>query len=308
MTAAILKLLAELGEDVAIEQINRVLVREGKRRLRADTAAVYGAVLRAFYDAGYPQTVRQLFYKLTSYGVTPKTENGYSQVCYHSLRMRQLGILPYSWLADNTRWVRKSPSYDSVSEFLRASRDAYRRSIWRDQDTYVEVWLEKDALAGVLVDITDSYDVPLMVTRGYSSATFAYEAAQEMLAWQQRGKWPVIYYFGDHDPSGVDIPRDLQSKLRRHGARFHFERVAVLPEQIAAWDLPTRPTKTNDSRAGGWEGGSVELDAIPANMLRQLCARVIEQHIDPHVLSETRRIEALERESLEAVISNFGLA
>jgi hypothetical protein len=294
---------AAIGEFLQINETDKA-----GNRLRADTAVIYGAIVRAFIDAGYPQTVRQLFYKLTSYGVVPKTENGYGRVCYHSLKMRQLGILPYQWLADNTRWMRKSPSYDDIGEFLQYSRDAYRRSIWNNQDAYVEVWLEKDALAGVLIDITNPYDVPLMVTRGYSSATYAYEAACEIVARQEAGKVPYIYYFGDYDPSGLDIPRDLLNKLQSHGAFPTFEIVAVQKDQIAAWRLPTRPTKRSDSRAKGWEGESVELDAIPANQLRVLCQDVIQQHIDPRLLHETQRVERLERESLAAVVANFRLA
>jgi len=305
LTASELDWLTNRSYDAIYAYLNSEVRQQGKRSIRRDTAAVYIAILRAFQEAGIPQTVRQLFYKLTAYRVIPKTENGYKQVGYHSLQMRKLGLIPYTWLTDNTRWMRKTPSYDSIDDFLRQSRDAYRRSIWRDQESYVEVWCEKDALAGVLHEITDPYDVPLMVTRGFSSATFAYEAAQTMLEWQGQGKQTFIYYFGDHDPSGKDIPRDLQKKLRSHGVNFNFELVAVLPEQITAWDLPTRPTKRTDSRSKNFKGESVELDAIPANMLRQLCRDVIEQHIEPYTLHYTKMIETLERETLETVLSRL---
>ncbi len=273
-------------------------------QLRGKTAALWVAVMRAFQEAGTPQTVRQVFYKLTTFGQIPKTEAGYKGVAYHLLRMRRGGVLPYWWIADNTRWVRKPDSYDDISEFLTISRDAYRRALWAGQSVYVEVWCEKDALAGVLYDVTAAYDVPLMVTRGFSSETFIYEAAQAI---KRKGKPTYIYYFGDYDPSGVAARDDVRRKLANMGAAVNFVAAAVLPDQVTRWNLPTRPTKKTDSRAKGWRGGSVELDAIPADLLRRLVTEVITQHINPRELAETQRAEKLEKQSLQTVISNLGL-
>lgn len=272
--------------------------------LRAKSAAVWVAVMRAFQQAGVPQTVRQVFYKLTTLGAAPKTEQGYKQVAYHLLNMRRAGVVPYWWIADNTRWTRKPASYDDLSEFLTISRDAYRRALWADQRDYVEVWCEKDALAGVLYEVTAVYDVPLMVTRGFSSETFVYEAAQVI---KRKGKPTYIYYFGDYDPSGIAARDDVKRKLADMGARVNFEAAAVLREQIAAMGLPTRPTKKTDSRAKGWKGDSVELDAIPADVLRGLATEVIVRHVDRLQLAATKRAERLERESLEIVMGNLGL-
>jgi hypothetical protein len=273
-------------------------------QLRAKTAALWIAVMRAFQEAGAPQTVRQVFYKVTTFGHVPKTEAGYKQIAYHLLTMRRAGVLPYWWIADNTRWTRKPKSYDDISQFLTISRDAYRRSLWAGQSDYVEIWCEKDALAGVLYEVTADFDVPLMVTRGFSSETFVYEAAQTI---KRQGKPAYIYYFGDYDPSGIAARDDVRRKLELHGARVHFAAVAVLPWQVSHWNLPTRPTKKTDSRAKDWRGDSVELDAIPADTLRRLVADVIERHINDRQLAETLRAEELERESLEAVIANLGL-
>ena len=273
-------------------------------RLRAKTVAVWVAVMRAFQEAGIPQTVRQVFYKLTTFGALPKTEQGYKQAAYHLLNMRRAGVLPYWWIADNTRWMRKPVSFDNLSEFLTISRDTYRRALWAAQLVYVEVWCEKDALAGVLHDVTAAYDVPLMVNRGFSSETYAYEAAQTIKA---QAKPAYIYYFGDHDPSGVAARQDVKNKLEYHGARVHFEAVAILPDQVTRWNLPTRPTKQTDSRAKGWRGDSIELDALPADLLRALAQQAIERHINYRELEETRRAERLEKEALQTVIDNLGL-
>ena len=290
--------LSDMTDDLLVEYFR---YRAGDR-LRGKTVALWVAVMRAFQEAGTPQSVRQVFYKLTTFGAVEKTEKGYKQVAYHLLTMRRAGVLPYYWIADNTRWSRKPRTYDDISQFLTISRDTYRRALWAGQKDYLEVWCEKDALAGVLYDVTEEYDVPLMVTRGFSSETFVYEAAQTIKA---QGKPSYIYYFGDYDPSGVAARDDVRRKLASMGARVNFEAVAVLPDQVTRWNLPTRPTKKTDSRARGWRGGSVELDAIPADQLRQLVKDVIEGHINHRELEAARRAEKLERGTLETVLNNL---
>jgi len=194
--------------------------------LRDKTAGLWLAVLKGFDNAGPPMTVRQVFYALVSVGTIPKTERAYDRAGYHLLQMRRRGILPYRFIADNTRWMRK----------------------------------------------------------------------------------PHTYFFGDYDPSGVPIIETTEAKLRDFGADFHFEQVAVLPWQIEAWGLPTRPTKRSDSRAKNWRGGSVELDAVPVSILRGLVEEKIKAHIDDALLERTKRVEELERASFDTVIRNFRLA
>ncbi len=159
--------------------------------------------------------------------------------------------------------MHKSVRYGSVEEALEATRQHYRRDYWRELDDYVEVWLEKDALAGVLYRVTDEWGVPLMVTRGFASLSYIHNAAETI---QRVGKPTHIYYFGDYDPSGVEIDRNLERRLREFapGSEIHFERVAVRREQIDEFDLPTRPTKRGANHGHGLhEGESVEVDAIP---------------------------------------------
>ena len=274
-----------------------------ERKPRTDTMKIYGAVLKAFDTSGIPMTVRQVYYALVSLGAIPKTKAAYIRVCYHLLNMRRQAVIPYDFIADNTRWMRKPNTYRGLDQFLEITKRAYRRMLWADQDVYIEVWVEKDALAGVLYEVTAPWDVPLMVTRGYPSDTFLFDAAEAL---KNKDKPCHIYYFGDRDPSGVDIATSTARKLREFGATFTFHWEAVTQEQIKRLNLPTRPTKKSDTRAKGWEGGSVELDAIPANTLRAMVQEVIEGHIDPTIYNKTRQAEALERETLEKVLNTLG--
>ena len=251
-----------------------------------------------------PMTVRQVFYQLVTRRVIDKAECEYKNVvCRLLVEMRRDRELPFHWIADETRWMRKPRSYSSLVSMLKHQRYVYRRSLWDEQDAYVEIWLEKDALAGVAYEVTAEFDVPLMVTRGYPSLSFLAGAAEAL---DELEKPAFLYYFGDYDPSGVDIPRHVEERLRElTEADLEFNVVAVRPWQIEEWGLPTRPTKRTDSRAGSFIGESVELDAIPPDDLRQLVRNCIEAHIDRELLGRVRVTEAAERETLEQVLQNL---
>ena len=166
-------------------------------------------------DQGKPMTVRQVFYQATVRGLVEKAESGYAKVQTDLVLLRRSGELPYDHLADNTRWQRKPRTFDSVEEALRETAKFYRKSLWTDADCYVEIWLEKDALAGVVYPITNVYDVPLMVARGYASLSFLYSAAEHI---NTLAVPTHIYHLGDFDPSGVNDRhlRKLAAALRRN--------------------------------------------------------------------------------------------
>lgn len=264
------------------------------RRTKAEIGAIEEAIYKAL-AADHPMTVRQVFYRLVTEGVIAKSENEYkATVCRLLVEMRLSGAVPFGWVADNTRWMRKPTTHSSLEAALLNTAQTYRRAIWPDQPVYVEIWLEKDALAGVLVEETKVWDVPLMVTRGYPSLSYLYEAAQAIGA---EDKPAYLYYFGDYDPSGLDITRSTEARLRQFApdADIHFERVAVTPEQIRDYNLPTRPTKQSDSRSKGFAGESVEVDALASTTLRQMARSCIEQHVDYSALTVLQAAEHSER-------------
>ncbi len=267
------------------------------RRTKAEIEVIRDG-LYAILAEQHPATVRGVFYQAVSRGLVPKTEAAYKTTVGRLLtEMRRSGELPYGWLADNTRWMRRPTTYSSLQDMLQLTAQTYRRALWGTQGAYVEIWLEKDALAGVLYEVTAQWDCPLMVTRGYPSLTYLHEAAEAIA---EQDKPVFIYYLGDHDPSGVDIPRFVEVELRRlaPGAAITFERIAVTDEQIVELHLPTRPTKKSDSRSKAFEGESVEVDAIPAPVLRDLVANRIQAHIDQDALDRLLGIEAAEAQTL----------
>jgi hypothetical protein len=266
-----------------------------------DSIRMWASILMAFEAIGAPMTVRQMFYALVTRGVVPKEERDYDRVAYHLLTMRRVGVLSYDWIADNTRWVRKPRTYGSLQAFLEKSQELYRKAVWDDIEERVEIWIEKDALAGVVIEITDAWDVPLLVMRGFPSETFIYTAA-EAINESEKKTW--VYYFGDYDPSGVKISDSIAAKLLQWSDLAIFRRVAVIEPQINGWELPTRPTKRVsktgklNTHAKQWTGESVELDAIPADRLKALVEECITHHVPAGHLEAIRRTEAAERQTL----------
>src|SRR6516165_8611136 len=264
------------------------------RSTKAEVEARREALLDII-DDGKPMTVRQVFYQATVHGIVEKAETGYAKVQTDLTLMRRAGELPYDWLADNTRWQRKPYTFDSVLDALQETARFFRKALWKDIDAYVEIWLEKDALAGVIYPITGEYDVPLMVARGYASLSFLYNAAEFINDLEVPA---YIYHLGDFDPSGINAGEKIEETLREMApdADITFERIAVTPEQITEWNLPTRPTKTSDTRSKGFGNISVELDAIGSNALRALVQETIEQHLSPHQFAVLKAAEQSERE------------
>ena len=245
-----------------------------------------------------PVTARQVFYLAVSAGLIPKMETAYKgTVCRLLALMRRDRTLPWDWIVDYTRTMRKPDSFDNLEDALAETARLYRRDIWQDIGARVEIWVEKDALMGAVMSETWTYDVPLMPCRGYPSLSFLYSAADEI---ETAEKPTHIFYLGDHDPSGVDIPRHVDSTIREFApaAELTFTRLAVLPEQIAAMSLPTRPTKRSDSRADGFVGDSVDAEAIRPDVLRRMVREAIESHIPPGLLDSHKTIEENERRIL----------
>ncbi|MEO8631063.1 MAG: hypothetical protein ABI612_23640 [Betaproteobacteria bacterium] len=243
-------------------------------------------------------TVRQGFYQAAIAGVVDKTEDGYEKVQRMYAKLRREKILPWDWIDDYTRWRRKPTTDNSLADAIKRTAEHYRRALWQSADAYVEVWLEKDALAGVIYPVTQTYDVPLMVARGYSSLSFLYGAAEHIAGLR---KPAYIFHLGDHDPSGVNAAKKIEETLSELApdAEIHFERLAVLPWQISEWNLPTRPTKQSDSRAKAFGyADSVELDAIHPDRLRDLVEQAILRHISEYEIEVLQVAEEYEREAL----------
>ncbi len=224
-----------------------------------------------------PMIVRQAYYQASVRGLVDKTENGYRQVQRLLANMRRSGQMPYGWIVDNSRPCYMVDSFEGPADAIAATARFYRKALWADANVRVEVWLEKDALSGVLLPVTQEYDVGLYISRGFASLSFLSGSAEAIA---NSAKPTVIYHLGDFDPSGVMAGNKIEETLREFApdAELTFVRLAVTPAQIAEWSLPSRPTKAS-THTKGWRGDSVELDAIPPDTLRKLVRDAIEHHL-----------------------------
>ena len=201
--------------------------------------------------------------------------------------MRRDGDLPYYWIADNTRWMRKPRTFGGPEEALRRTVETYRKALWRDADAYVEIWLEKDALAGVVYGVTDEFDVPLMVSRGYASLSFLHSAA-EVMAGQDRPCF--IYHFGDYDPSGVNAAEKIEETLRDLAPEVNStscgRRLRRTRSKLGPAESPDQLTPSSRMSCGRW------FAAASNGMPRAEFDRL-------------RVTEEAERESLEEFLKNW---
>jgi hypothetical protein len=263
--------------------------------------------IRAVLKADHPMSVRQVFYQLVASNVIEKTEEEYQRTVIRLLTdMRLNNEVSFDWIVDESRRRRENQTYDNIADAARDTAVFYRKSALRACPDYIEVWSEKEALAGIIESAAEDYDVPIIVSKGMPSLTQLYGSAREIAGAANAGKQTYIYQFGDHDPSGVLIPQTIERRLDQLCEKFDcqppiIERVALTEEQIEEFNLPTRPTKREgNTHAHNFEGESVELDALPANELRSMVREVIERHISDHQLTTLRVAEESERELLEA--------
>lgn len=272
------------------------------RRTKAEMQRVRDGLFQ-LAEQNQPLTIRQLFYRAVATGLIEKSQNEYNNTVVRLAgQMREEGRLPFDWIVDNTRWMRKPTTYHGLRSMLRHTQRTYRRAIWDEQNAYVEIWCESDSIAGVLYDVTQEYDVPLMPTGGQPSKTFVRSGAENIAS---RETPSFIYYFGDYDKAGIEISRRIERDLKRYlpsGADFSFERVAINESQIREFNLQTQPPK--DKKSGFSE--TVELEAMTTAQLHGICRGCIEQHIDFEALDRMRLTEEAERETLGVILESLG--
>lgn len=266
--------------------------RESTLQLIEDVTAVLGE-----YD--HALTLRQLFYRLVAAHVIENTENAYKGLSRTLVKAREEGLVAIDALEDRTRSPDRSTCWGDLSAYAETVRDAYRRDKWRTQPLHVEVWIEKDALAGLIERVTRTRDVYAYACRGYNSMTALWEAGQRF---ERIAKPVLLLYLGDFDPSGVDMTRDIRDRLDAYTtADVTVRRVALTKAQIIEYELPPMPAKKSDSRAASFidehgEVSAVELDALPPNVLTSMTADTIDEHCDLSEFERQERIEADERE------------
>jgi hypothetical protein len=252
---------------------------------KADTA------LSDYKEQGYRVTLRQLYYHFVAKGWIVNTFRSYKNFGELISQGRLAGYLDWDVIEDRGRRPWSHGDWEEPQSFFQDYLDYYRIDRWERQENYVELWVEKDALAGVLQPVANKHHIYLSVNKGYSSQSAMYEAATRF-KYAARSSNTYLLYLGDHDPSGEDMVRDIGDRLGRFGAASTVEKLALTMEQIRQYDPPPNPVKTTDSRAEGYQAEygdeSWELDALEPAVLVSLIEKRLRQLIDKEQLRATK--------------------
>ncbi|MFE0036788.1 hypothetical protein [Streptomyces sp. NPDC059015] len=239
-----------------------------------DLIATADAICAEYARQGFDLTLRQLYYQFVARGYIANKQTEYKRLGSIINDARLAGLLDWNYIVDRTRNLRGLSHWDDPEAVVRSAAYGYRTERWQDQPHRVEVWIEKDALVGVITGVCQRNDVDYFSCRGYTSQSELWGAARRMISYERDGQKPVIIHLGDHDPSGVDMTRDIRDRLELFGAEVDVRRIALNMDQVEAHRPPPNPAKLTDSRAGGYirEHGrsSWELDALDPTMLDQL--------------------------------------
>lgn len=280
------------------------------KRFSAEVLGVIEAaneIIADFEDAGFDLSLRQLYYQFVSRGLIPNTEQSYKRLGSIINDARLAGLIDWERLVDRTRELDVFPAWTSPRDILRIAAASYRVNPWKDQTTYVEVWVEKQALIDVVKTAVTPFRVPHFACRGYVSQSEMWTAAQRFIA--NDDKHCVLVYLGDHDPSGIDMTRDIRERMELFGADVTVTRLALTMRQVMAYDPPPNPAKVTDSRYESYRTKfgehSWELDALNPATLVQLIQKEVKEHIDSAPWEAVMEREEVERKRLVEVAENF---
>ncbi len=273
-------------------------------------------IIREYTAAGYILTLRQLFYQLVSRDIIPNKQSEYKRVGTIVNDGRLAGLIDWDALEDRTRNVRSISHWSSPEQIIGAVADQYAIDKWEDQDVRPEVWIEKDALVGVIERICNELDIAYFSCRGYTSQSEMWGAAQRFIKNAKKGQSTHVIHLGDHDPSGIDMSRDIEDRIRMfmehhgYGSRyFDFTRIALNMDQVQQYNPPPNPAKSTDSRFQGYTeihgDESWELDALEPQVLSDLVRAKVDELRDDTLYAEKTELEFHEKTQLVKVSDNW---
>lgn len=265
-------------------------------------------IIAEYAEQGFDLTLRQLFYQFVSRGLLPNTQRDYKNLGSIVNDGRLAGLIDWSAIVDRTRNLRSLSHWESPSDIVEAYARQFRYDLWSDQPYRVEVWIEKDALTGVIEGVCTEYDVPYLSCRGYTSQSELWGAAQRLLEYD--GKECLILHLGDHDPSGMDMSRDIADRLLLFEAsHVTLKRLALNADQVEQYNPPPNPAKITDSRAAAYirKHGreSWELDALDPKVIDGLIREAIREVLDADLWAAALERQAAARTQLSGVADQW---
>lgn len=260
-------------------------------------------VIENYLSMGLRLTLRQLYYQLVTRNAITNEERSYKKLSSLVSDARLAGLTDWEAIEDRIRVPYKKPEFTNLKDLIDAAIASYRLPRWEGQKYNVELWVEKDALAGVLRPLADKYHVVMMVNRGYSSQTSMYEGAQRF---KEKGQAGVLLYLGDHDASGEDMVRDIQNRLNIFNVKVAVVKIALTKFQIDLYNPPSNPAKMSDPRATAYvkKHGAVswEVDALPPDVLGNIIEEAFTKLIDKAKVNAVKRQEEKDKKWLLDIV------
>lgn len=273
------------------------------------------AIIAEYQRQGFRLTLRQLFYQHVSRGYIANRQTEYKRLGSIINDARLAGLIDWNAIEDRTRWLRANDfDHGDPDKWLGSIYQGFSKSRWDDQPNAVEVWVEKDALVGVIESACEPLKVPYFACRGYVSQSELWGAAQRLIRLMRRGKTVTVLHLGDHDPSGIDMTRDIEDRLRLFCEHSGFDapevrRLALNFDQVEQYGPPPNPAKLTDSRAEGYirthGTESWELDALEPTVLADLVTSNILPLVDQDLWDAAEQREADGQARLKLVADNW---
>jgi hypothetical protein len=284
------------------------------RRFRTGSLAIIEVandICRDYQQQGFNLTLRQIYYQFVARGLLANRDENYKRLGSIINDARLCGLMDWSFVQDRTRVTHGNfGGYRDPGQFMDSMAESYFEALWRGQEYRPEVWVEKDALRDVIARAANTYRVPYFSCRGYTSQTAMYDAAKRFERRRNQGLIPVVIHLGDHDPSGLDMTRDITDRLGQLSNGYvEVRRIALNMDQIETYDPPPNPAKTTDSR--GWSyiseygNSSWELDALEPSVLVDLIEAEIRSMLDEDLYAERAEHEEQQEQRIRQVALRF---
>ena len=261
-------------------------------------------IIEGYQEQGLRLTLRQLYYQLVTRNIVPNVERSYKNLSKLLTDARMAGLVDWEAIEDRIRQPVVPAEWENIEQLVEGALSAFRLPRWADQTSYAELWIEKDALAGVLEPLANEFHVTLMVNRGYSSASAMYDSARKRFAREGRRKEKILLYLGDFDPSGEDMVRDIRDRLTTFlfGEEIDVRKIALTKAQIEEYEPPPNPAKMSDPRAAKFVelngDESFEVDALPPEVLAQIVRDAFESVVDTEKMDAVKKKEELLKDKL----------
>lgn len=279
------------------------------------------SIIEDYSQQGFDLTLRQLYYQFVARDLIANKQSEYKRLGSILNDARLAGMVDWSAIVDRTRFLRGYSFWDNPASVIRSAAHSFKVDKWKNQSCRVETWIEKDALVGVVEKACTGMEVPYFSCRGYVSQSEMWSAAQRIYAaYENNGQATVIVHLGDHDPSGIDMTRDIVDRLKLFiGANndwpddvISIERIALNMDQIRQFNPPPNPAKLTDSRFEGYRknygDNSWELDALDPRNLSELITGTIAQYVDYEKWGKDKDYETDTKDVIEVIASNYDKA